>query len=318
MGNVDIVANDKLSTWYDNVKFMAIIKACDTYIENMCAKLIRARKLTADAGAYYKGKYVKEVEAYASVIKRAYILAGGRVESLIRVLAKCIRTAFDKHARELNLGSYLSLYITNLEKLTANISGQEEINERLKVDEIKETKPIPESNNIELQPQPVKENIKEEKPKTPTAEEIARAKLDNINKQLADKTNSSTTLEERNKKLIEKEKLEQVLNTSKQPEPKTDVKQIFKERAPEKSSDTKIQSTIKPNVKPIPQQKIQTTPQPQVQKTITLEQKLKQMTENSSSQQNTKIKEAKKTTVGTATGGLNDISRLKSLTEDKH
>ena len=42
------------------------------------------------------------------------------------------------------------------------------------------------------------------------------------------------------------------------------------------------------------------------------------MTENSGSQQNTKSKEAKKTTVGMATGGLNDISRLKSLTEDKH
>lgn len=316
MGSVEIVANDRLDTWYDKVKYMAIVRASCTYVENMCEKFVREKKLTADAGAYYKGKYTKEIESYSSVIKRAYILAGGRVESLIRVLAKCIRGAFNKRARELNLGSYLSLYISALEKITASISGTEEINERLRAGETKnanveETKSIMPVQVKEETAAPIREEarpVQAEEPvvaAAPSAADIARERLERINSQLeSGKTDKTVTLEERTKKLVEKEDLEKVINSEK-----------------EKVAPARAAVAVKPVQKPVtPAAQPQKPAQPSVAApqtaTMTLEQKVKQM-EATQSVVKPKVQEAKKTTVGSATGGLNDISRLKSLTGDK-
>lgn len=324
MGSVEIVANDRLDTWYDKVKYLAIVRASCAYVENMCEKFVREKKLTPDAGAYYKGKYTKEIESYSAVIKRSYILAGGRVESLIRVLAKCIRGAFNRRARELNLGSYLSLYINALEKITASISGTEEINERLRAGEAKntnaeETKSITQTQVKEEPAAPIKEEPKPalEEPvvaAAPSAADIARERLERINSQLeTGKTDKTVTLEERTKKLVEKENLEKVISSQKA-----------------QGTPAPTAATIKPAptaaaIKPAPKP-VNTAPQAQktVQQnvvapqtaTMTLEQKVKQM-EATQSAVKPKVQEAKKTTVGSATGGLNDISRLKSLTDDK-
>lgn len=314
MGNVEIVANDRLDTWYDKVKYLAIVRASCTYVENMCERFVREKKLTPDAGAYYKGKYTKEIESYAAVIKRAYILAGGRVESLIRVLAKCIRGAFNKRARELNLGSYLSLYISALEKITASISGTEEINERLRAGEAKnanveETKSI---TLMQIKEEPAAPAKEEPSPASepmvsaaPSAADIARERLERINSQLeSGKTDKTVTLEERTKKLVEKEDLEKVINSQKAQEAKSPVMAAVKPVQKPLNAAPEAQKPV--------QQKV-VTPQTS---TMTLEQKVKQM-EATQSAVKPKVQEAKKTTVGSATGGLNDISRLKSLTDDK-
>lgn len=314
MGSVEIVANDRLDTWYDKVKYLAIVRASCTYVENMCERFVREKKLTPDAGAYYKGKYTKEIESYAAVIKRAYILAGGRVESLIRVLAKCIRGAFNKRARELNLGSYLSLYISALEKITASISGTEEINERLRAGETKnanveETKSITLTQVKEEPVAPAKEEpLPASEPAVsaaPSAADIARERLERINSQLeSGKTDKTVTLEERTKKLVEKEDLEKVINSQKTQEVQSPAMAAVKPVQKPLNAAPEAQKPV--------QQKV-VTPQTS---TMTLEQKVKQMEANQSAVK-PKVQEAKKTTVGSATGGLNDISRLKSLTDDK-